>query len=282
MHRDQDHLQPALNALKILTGTHRDSFVRAIVIAAHPDDEVAGAGSRFPLLNGAEFIHITDGAPRNMVDAAALGFQSRHEYAYARRRELCRALELASIRPDQCTQIGLADQDTPFHMHYLVYTISGLLLTSRPDFVLTPAYEGGHPDHDTAAFVTHAACRLLSKSGTEPPPLIEYALYHGNNGQHSLSTFLPAPGYETVEVLLSDQERHLKQRMLDCFETQKKVLAAFSTNAERFRPAPAYDFTQPPHPGPLHYEHFNWGMTGERWRLIAVETMDALEIRGMI
>jgi hypothetical protein len=38
---------------------------------------------------------------------------------------------------------------------------------------------------------------------------------------------------------------------------------------ERFRAAPAYDFTVSPHTGRLHYEHCNWGMTAERWREFA-------------
>ena len=35
----------------------------------------------------------------------------------------------------------------------------------------------------------------------------------------------------------------------------------FPIAIERFRPAPDYDFTQPPHEGRLFYENYDWGMT---------------------
>ncbi len=46
--------------------------------------------------------------------------------------------------------------------------------------------------------------------------------------------------------------------MLACFRTQAAILSHFDRQAERFRPAPAYDFTAPPHPGPLNYEDWGW------------------------
>ena len=64
--------------------------------------------------------------------------------------------------------------------------------------------------------------------------------------------------------------------MLDCFVTQRAVLAAFPVGTERLRPAPDYDFIQPPHAGRLFYETFPWGMTGMRFRRLAAEALDAL------
>jgi hypothetical protein len=63
--------------------------------------------------------------------------------------------------------------------------------------------------------------------------------------------------------------------MLGCFRTQSETLAPFGVDAERFRLAPAYDFAQPPHPGALFYEQFDWGMTGDRFRAIAREVLQA-------
>ena len=68
------------------------------VIAAHPDDEVIGAGGRLPRLKRCVLIQITDGAPVDMIDARKAGFQSREEYARTRRRELMAALSLAEIK----------------------------------------------------------------------------------------------------------------------------------------------------------------------------------------
>jgi N-acetylglucosamine malate deacetylase 2 len=59
-----------------------------------------------------------------------------------------------------------------------------------------------------------------------------------------------------------------KRAALACFASQRDTLALFDPTRELFRPAPVYDFSQPPHLGQLLYERYDWGMTGERWRAI--------------
>jgi len=62
--------------------------------------------------------------------------------------------------------------------------------------------------------------------------------------------------------------------MVSAFATQQHVLNMFSNEIERYRPAPRYHFTQSPHAGRLHYENFDWGVTGERWPLPAIPNAD--------
>jgi hypothetical protein len=93
-----------------------------------------------------------------------------------------------------------------------------------------------------------------------------------------MSEFLPCPGDEVTTLVLGEAERALKRRLIDCFATQKLVLADFPIELERFRPAPAYDFTRPPHEGRLHYEAYDWGMDGVRWRILAREALAALKM----
>jgi hypothetical protein len=45
---------------------------------------------------------------------------------------------------------------------------------------------------------------------------------------------------------------------------------------------PEYDFTVPPHPGKLHYEKFDWGVDGDRWRALASVALERLQISGPI
>ena len=65
--------------------------------------------------------------------------------------------------------------------------------------------------------------------------------------------------------------------MFECFHTQRQVLCWFPIEVERFRKAPAYNFTRPPHPGKLHYDYFDWGVTGEKWLRLAREALRVLE-----
>jgi LmbE family N-acetylglucosaminyl deacetylase len=126
--------------------------------------------------------------------------------------------------------------------------------------VLSPSYEGGHPDHDTAAF---AVARL--RQGGLRFEHREFPLYHAAEGGEMISgEFLGGANAETLQ--LTPGEQSLKSQMLACFTTQQQILSEFRLDSESFRAAPNYDFTQPPHPGPLLYERWGWDISGEAWR----------------
>jgi LmbE family N-acetylglucosaminyl deacetylase len=257
------------------------SSLSAVIIVAHPDDETIGAGTRLRNLQEPTLIHITDGAPRHMRDAMSAGFTKREDYARARRSELYAALDLAGINPEQAIGLGIVDQEASFNLIELVHTIAEILRHIQPDMVLTHPYEGGHPDHDATAFAAHSACTLLQNNGVRAPEIIEMTSYHIRNGTMTVFEFIPYNGCDISTAVLSDGERELKRRMLDCFATQRETLRAFPTEVERFRPAPRYNFTRPPHEGLLFYEYSDWGMTGTRWRNLAKEALDVLGIEGL-
>jgi LmbE family N-acetylglucosaminyl deacetylase len=48
--------------------------IHELFITAHPDDEVIGAGGQFATLAAPLFVQVTDGAPRDMLDAIRSGF----------------------------------------------------------------------------------------------------------------------------------------------------------------------------------------------------------------
>ncbi|MBW3623946.1 MAG: PIG-L family deacetylase [Armatimonadetes bacterium] len=261
-------------------GTCPVSAPKTVVVAAHPDDEVVGAGARLPRLQDALFVHVTDGSPHDLSDARSHGFETREAYARARRCELEAALALAGIAPDQALELGCVDQEAALRMADLSRCLADLFHDLQPDAVLTHPYEGGHPDHDATAFAVHAACRLLEREGGTPPALLEMTSYH--NGPAGIVTyeFLPYDGCDPVTLPLSDGERAFKRRLFDCYATQRETLGYFPIGIERFRIAPRYDFAQYPAWSPLFYEGFNWGMTGERFCGLAGDAMDALEIGG--
>jgi LmbE family N-acetylglucosaminyl deacetylase len=250
-----------------------------VIIAAHPDDEVIGAGSRLPRLREAVLVHVTDGSPRDLGDAHACGFSTREEYANARRRELQAALVLAGLRPQQARELGCVDQEASLKLVDLSRRTAALLRELQPEMVLTHPYEGGHPDHDATAFIVHAACRLLRQQGLPTPAVVEMTSYHNSPAGIRPGEFLPN-GDGVTTVALSKEERDLKQQMFDCYPTQRNTLSLFPIGIERFRPAPRYDFTRPPHEGQLFYEGFPWGMSGDRFRSLAREALGRLEMSG--
>jgi len=250
-----------------------------LVIAAHPDDETIGAGGvlrRFPVIAVA---HVTDGAPADRRWWSDPALASREVYAGVRRAELTCALALAGIPVERIRTLGRGDQRASFDLPALTRDIVRLLDVTRPGVVLTHAYEGGHPDHDATAFAAHAARAL--RGGEGGPAIVEFACYFADGDGIATGAFLPSEDAEAVEVALSAEDRAVKRAMLECFGTQRETLAQFPVGeVERFRIAPEYDFTRPPHEGTLHYERFDWGIDGAEWRARAAEALETLGIAG--
>lgn len=254
-------------ALKTLLGENEDS-ARVLLVAAHPDDEAIGAGGLLRYLRRVWFLHVTDGAPKNMRAARARGFASRTGYARARRGELLNALSAMPCAPMELFEEEIADLDASYNLRYLSNRIMELIERISPDAVLTHPYEGGHPDHDSAAFAVHTAVKVLEKKGVSPPRIIEYASYHSSGGKLLAGAFLPADNAQ-LSITLSDEERLFKKAMFDCYVTQGGALRQFPIKAERFRAAPQYDFTEPPHEGRLFYQNYDWGIPGKGWCALA-------------
>lgn len=242
---------------------------RCTVIVAHPDDEVIGAGSLISKLGQVSIVHLTDGAPSNKQVAREAGFESPVDYAQARRRECISALAIANVTADRVLELGVLDHQAPHFLPDLAKRIMTFLRQTSPDIVLTHPYEGGHPDHDAAAFASHAAVRLLKRNGFKPPTLFEMALHPGKDGRKRVLDFLPSAGREMTTLMLDEKAQELKRQMLNCFATQREALKENPLGPERFRRPPEYDFTFPPQRGKLIYENFDWGITPDEWQFLA-------------
>jgi LmbE family N-acetylglucosaminyl deacetylase len=246
--------------------------LRLLLLAAHPDDETIGASlllARFPQT---QIIYLTDGAPldRRFWSPDAQG--SPEDYAEMRRREAQNALALAGVLPRQLVWLGGVDQEAILQAPRLTDIFTEVLQKHQPEIVVTHSYEGGHPDHDTAALIARMA---LSRVG-QGSLLLEMTSYHAHSGGCVTGEFLTADADEIV-CELAPEDRLRKQRMMDEYESQRAVLAGFSIDRERFRPAPAYDFSKPPHEGRLWYECMDWPMTGSQWRTRANDAIREMQ-----
>lgn len=270
-----EHAVHFLSQLSAHEGT-----ARTLLIAAHPDDETIGAGAIIPHLAALRIVHVTDGSPLNMADALAAGFSTREAYAAAREKEAKQALVLAGVPEDAISNLHFTDQQVVFHIQELTERIVELVEVYKPKSLLTHAYEGGHPDHDSVAFACHLAREI--HRGRNPDAgfeVVEFAGYRLGDGAIRAYEFLPRENHSIYEHTLTLEERGLKIQMLRTFRTQSKTLTPFlSPRSEMFRKAPNYDFGQAPHAGRLFYERFDWGVDGERWRKLAAQARARLGI----
>jgi len=252
-----------------------NSDTHCTVIAAHPGDEIVGAGCLISRLGNVSVLHVTDGA-RDVEVARAAGFEDVAAYAKARKQECVDALTLANVSEDHVIDFAARDTSACDCLSDLTKRIAQHLQESRAEIVLTHPYEGGHPDHDATALATHAAMQLMKQNGFKPPTLFEMALHPGNDDISKVTEFLPGAEGETTTLVLDQHATELKRRMFECLKSQQQSVESSPLGYERFRLPPEYDFTAPPQKGKLHYENFDWAPRSEEWLVRARNAMNDL------
>ncbi len=254
------------------------SLLQSLValVVAHPDDEILGLGGCLAQIPAPIIIHLTDGAPRDLSGAVSAGFSTREQYARARGRELERALAAAAVSHERRLALCEVDQEAVFHLTELTRELIPVL--ASVEWVITHPYEGGHPDHDAAAFIVQAACMRLKRAIGRAPQRLEFASYHARDCEIVRGEFWPDPDCPESALALDAAQRARKRAALSKFVTQRSAIAPFPMDVERLRPAPCYDFSAPPPPGVVLYDRFGGPVQSALWRSEAVRALAALDL----
>jgi LmbE family N-acetylglucosaminyl deacetylase len=208
----------------------------------------------------------------DMEDAVRLGFSTREEYAHARAAELDAALAVLGARPERLAY-NLPDKQTVERAGEIVERLVRDLQSVTA--ILTHPYEGGHPDHDTAALAARLAVDQIGRSTGKTPALVEFASYHARDGARRFGCFWPDPTCPEQIRLLDASDRERTERAIAAHQTQADVIGGWRPRVERWRAAPNYDFAAPPPPGMSLYDEFGWSMTSARWRWLAQKALAA-------
>lgn len=268
--RESDH-----NLELVISGSGQVSqsakLPRILVLAAHTDDETIGASAAIGRSAEPWVVYLTDSAPkRSRLRSRRL---RREEYAALREAEAQHALRLAGVPPHRILIFGASDQEAVFTLDALVTHFLLTVSRIRPEWIITHAYEGGHPDHDSAAFVAAITVRLLQQQQSLRPTLLEMTSYYAENNRRASGSFLSEQD-QGWPLWLTSEELSRKREMVACYSSQANVLREFPLEPERLRHAPQYDFLQPPHAGKVWYEQMGWPMTADHWCKLARQAME--------
>lgn len=218
---------------------------RTLVVVAHPDDECIGAGVMVQRIEEPAVVFCTDGGPRDEFFWQRFG--SREQYVHVRRHEATLAGQAVGL--DRHTFLPIIDRELYLNLAGAHRALENLVLDFRPHALLTLAYEGGHPDHDCCAFLSH---RIGFRHKL---PVWEMPLYHRTSEGPRQQQFLNST--EGYCLRVSAPELRRKRQMLSCYESQASVLAGFNLSSESCRPQWSYDFSTAP-AEVINYEAWKW------------------------
>lgn len=246
---------------------------KTLIVVAHPDDETLGCAHELIRRPGqCRILHITDGAPFEERFWQQAGAGSRDEYAASRKAELVTAMSVFGLDEGQLEMLPVPDREAARQLPRLIAEVAARLRSLQPAVVYTHPFEGGHPDHDAAALAVQQAIASLQGEGQAVPERREFTGYHARNAEFFAGAFLREAG-KLVEVPLGPLEQARKRAALDCYLSQQRVIVRFALSPQRWRVAPAYDFSKRPHEGPLYYEIRKTGYRFEDFASLAQEVM---------
>lgn len=183
---------------------------RLVVVAAHPDDEVLGAGGLLALLTSHRPIMIWASDGEASHPDAGLDL---HRLAERRRAESASALQVLGVTPGKTHCLALPDGRVAEHEDVLR---NRLRADVDPDTVVLAPWRGdGHPDHDSCG---RAAATVAADRGAT---LLEYPIWAWHWAR---------PGDERVpwerarRLSLTGDVAAAKSRAIDRFTSQTTAL----------------------------------------------------------
>ncbi len=234
---------------------------RTLILVAHPDDECIAFGGLMQRIREPIVVFATNGSPEDPYFWGRHG--SRETYAELRRKEAMASVHAAGAKDVIfLSEIpggeALVDQHLFENLTDAYGLLSEVVHRRMVEAILTLAYEGGHPDHDSCSVLAH---RLAKQYGI---PCWEAPLYHRvADGSGVFQDFVEHSGQE-VDVSPSAHEQEVKRMMCRAYPSQGDFLTHFDVAREHVRPQPAHDYTRPPHEGKTNYEVWQWKMTAKQ------------------
>lgn len=233
---------------------------RTLVLVAHQDDETA-CGGLLQRLADSIVAFATNGAPNDAYFWKRFG--SRINYAAVRRSEAEVAVRKLGVSRVEFLndyappRLDFNDQTLYQVLPFAFQALCTLVRQHRPDTVLVPAYEGGHPDHDACSFL---GAMVGWQFGL---PIWEMPLYHRSQAGELRCQQFSLPNGKERAVILNVAERQAREDAIATYVSQTDIRDFVSADIELFRPQAKYDYSRPPDAVTVNYETWGWRMTAE-------------------
>lgn len=254
-----------------------DILERTLVLVAHPDDECLACGALLQRMHEPLVVFATNGSPADPYFWQKYG--SREAYAALRRQEALKSLHIAGVKDvlflaDMPGGEHLIDQELFRNLRGAYELLADIVARRMVTALLTLAYEGGHPDHDSCSVLAAQLAKLASI------PCWEASLYHLDADGSGIFQEFIQPSDETFDVCPTEAEQERKREMCAAYSSQGDFLERFDVAREIVRPQIAYDYRRPPHEGKTNYETWEWKMTAQEVSGAFVEFLEMAARHG--
>lgn len=214
---------------------------RHVVVVAHPDDEVISGAGALCSLSDVTVVQLTEDTAAREAERAAAATAAGWSFPVIFGRTRFRQAHLSAAR--------------------LLALVADAL--AGADVVWTHPYEGGHLDHDTAAWLVQTACDAMAR----PPQRLEFASYHATQTGQVFGDFWPDAQHPTTTVMLTGDRLARKTDALAAYRSQASILSKFpDPRVEHYRVAPVYDFSRPSPPPRSRWDVKGYQPSTTVWR----------------
>jgi N-acetylglucosamine malate deacetylase 2 len=215
---------------------------KTMLIVAHQDDDVIGAGCWLQNHASVHVSYCTDGgAPVGVNVWRSLGLFKRSEYVDLRNQEASAALKLSGARAEVEFH-SKVDGSLYEHLNVIANELRSTIAKKSPDFILTHAFEHGHPDHDCCSFLS---AQLDAEFGIQ---VFEMPIYGRRvDGKTLVQEF--GEQDDLLRITPTNEQVALKTSMMNTHDSQRRLgnLAMFRADIpETFRRQPNHTFGQTP------------------------------------
>ena len=223
---------------------------KILLLIPHPDDEVVGASAivQRKKKQGCSFffLFLTNGVLKKK-EMWPWNRKNYENILNIRINEMKRSLNLFDVK--EFFLQNISTRQLKYFIRPTIKIIAKIVLKHKIDSIFTPAYEGGHQDHDVTNCI---ASKFKAKLN-----IFEYSEYNNYQNKINSNTFIKTTGGE-VCYRLSKSEVEFKKKALKIYDSEKGNLSYLNLRKECYRPLINYDYNSPPHEGVLFYRRFSF------------------------
>ena len=192
-------LDPGATGRNLFTTVFSDEPVpdiEAAIVVAHPGDEAVRASWLMVRFQQRASVYCLTKAAQGCVSGTVA------------------AAAVAVVPADRCPNLGLSERELARDLETLVWLTTAAVTAHQPRVLVTHACEGQNLDHDATAFAVHMTAKLMTRTGTAAPVVVELPSQRFAADAEREGAVLASK--QAVKIEFGPESRKVKRRMLKC------------------------------------------------------------------